>query len=102
MNQDEFAFFNQQLAAMLRDGIPLEGGLRQLCAGMKAGQLRDELQRFEADLSKGTPIKEALASRELPPLYKRMVMLGVRSNDLPGVLTLLADYYHRANALWSR
>jgi type II secretory pathway component PulF len=26
----------------------------------------------------------------------------VRSNDLPGVLTLLADHYHRANALWTR
>ena len=25
MKTDEFAFFNQQLAAMLRDGIPLEG-----------------------------------------------------------------------------
>ncbi|MCX6927625.1 MAG: type II secretion system F family protein, partial [Verrucomicrobia bacterium] len=25
-----------------------------------------------------------------------------RSNDLPGVLTLLADHYHRANALWIR
>jgi type II secretory pathway component PulF len=31
-----------------------------------------------------------------------MVEIGVRSNDLPGVLTLLADYYHRANALWTR
>src|SRR5207244_4136250 len=31
-----------------------------------------------------------------------MVEIGARSNDLPGVLTLLADYYHRANALWTR
>jgi type II secretory pathway component PulF len=31
-----------------------------------------------------------------------MVELGARSNDLPGVLTLLADHYHRANALWTR
>jgi len=30
MKQDEFAFFNQQLAAMLRDGLPLEGALRRL------------------------------------------------------------------------
>ena len=34
MNLDEFAFVNQQLAAMLRDGIPLEGALRQLCEGV--------------------------------------------------------------------
>jgi type II secretory pathway component PulF len=37
MNYDEFAFFNQQLAAMLREGIPLEGALKQLCAGMRGG-----------------------------------------------------------------
>jgi hypothetical protein len=43
MKNDEFAFFNQQLAAMLRDGIPLEGALRRLCQEMRRGSLRDEL-----------------------------------------------------------
>src|ERR1019366_223723 len=28
--------------------------------------------------------------------------LGARSNDLPGVLPLLADHYRRTNALWTR
>jgi len=102
MNYDEFAFFNQQLAAMLRDGIPLEGALKQLCAGMQAGSLRSEIEQLEADLARGTPLKEALPRRSLPALYIRMVELGARSNDLPGVLTLLADHYQRANALWTR
>jgi len=102
MNQDEFGFFNQQLAAMLREGLPLEGALKQLCAGMKTGSLRAEMQQLEADLAKGTPLKDALARRELPEFYKRMVEIGTRSNDLPGVLTLLADHYHRVNALWTR
>ncbi len=102
MNYDEFAFFNQQLAGMLRNGIPLEGALKQLCAGMQTGPLRAEMQQLEADLSRGNPLKEALAHRALPPFYIQMVEIGVRSNDLPGVLTLLADYYHRANALWAR
>jgi type II secretory pathway component PulF len=102
MNYDEFAFFNQQLAAMLREGIPLEGALKQLCAGMRSGPLRAEIQALEADLARGAPLKEALARRELPPLYRQMLELGARGNDLPGVLTLLADHYHRANALWTR
>jgi type II secretory pathway component PulF len=102
MKQDEFGFFNQQLAAMLRDGIPLEGALKQLCAGMKTGPIRAEMQALEADLAKGTPLKEALTRRGLPEFYKRMVEIGARSNDLAGVLTLLADHYHRANALWTR
>ena len=102
MNYDEFAFFNQQLAAMLRDGLPLEGALKQLCAGMRTGALRFEIEQLEADLARGTPLKEALARRKLPEFYVRMVEIGARSDDLPGVLTLLADYYQRANALWTR
>ncbi len=102
MNYDEFAFFNQQLAAMLREGIPLEGALKQLSVGMRSGPLQAEIQQLEADLARGTPLKEALARRTLPDLYRQMVELGARSNDLPGVLTLLADHYHRANALWTR
>jgi type II secretory pathway component PulF len=102
MNLDEFAFFNQQLAAMLRDGIPLEGALKQLSKEMRKGRLRGEIQQLESDLAKGTPLKEALAGRKLPDFYKRMLDLGARSNDLPGVLTLLADHYQRAHALWTR
>src|SRR6266850_3022023 len=102
MNYDEFAFFNQQLAGMLRTGIPLEGALKQLCAGMRTGPLRAEMQQLEAELARGIPLKEAVAHRALPPFYIQMVEIGVRSNDLPGVLTLLADHYHRANALWMR
>ena len=102
MNHDEFAFFNQQLAAMLRAGIPLEGALKQLCAGMKSGALRAEMRSLEADLATGTPLKDALARRQLPEFYARMVEIGARSNDLPGVLTLLADHYQRRHHLWTR
>ena len=31
-----------------------------------------------------------------------MVEAGVASNDLPGVLVMLADYYQRANLIWTR
>src|SRR6267143_1566742 len=102
MNYDELAFFNQQLAAMLRDGIPLESALKQLSTGMSDSRLKAELQLLQEDLAKGTPLKEALARRSLPGFYVRMVEIGARSNDLPGMLTLLADHYHRANALWTR
>jgi type IV pilus assembly protein PilC len=102
MKYDEFAFFNQQLAAMLRDGIPLEGALRRLCQEMRGGALRDELQSLEADLAKGTPMAAALAPRQLPELYKRMILVGVKSGDLPGALTMLADYFQNQNNVWTR
>ena len=102
MNHDEFAFFNQQLAAMLRAGIPLEGALKQLCAGMKTGTLRAEMRALEADLATGIPLKEALARRRLPEFYARMIEIGACGNDLPGVLTLLADHYQRLHNLGAR
>lgn len=102
MNYDEFAFFNQQLAAMLREGIPLEGALKQLSAGLNHGSLRAEMELLERDLAGGMPLKDALPPRALPELYCRMLEIGARSNDLPGVLTLLADHYQRANAIWNR
>ncbi len=102
MKQDEFAFFNQQLAAMLRAGIPLEGALRQLCTSMRRGKLRNELQQVEEKLRRGVSLKDALASSRLPGFYVQMVHVGVASNDLPGVLTLVADYCQKMNTIWTR
>jgi len=102
MKYDEFAFFNQQLAAMLRDGIPLEGALKRLCQEMRRSPARDELQALEAELAKGTPIAVALKPRQLPELYKRMILVGVKSGDLPGALTMLADYFQNQNNVWTR
>jgi type II secretory pathway component PulF len=102
VNYEELAFLNQQLAAMLREGIPLEGSLRQLCAGMRRGRLRSELAALESDLSQGVPLNRALAGRNLPEFYSQMVQLGTRTNDLPAVLTLLADYYQGANLVLTR
>jgi type II secretory pathway component PulF len=102
MKYDEFAFFNQQLGAMLRDGIPLEGALRQLCSDMQRGQLCTELEQLGADLQSGTPLKTALARRKLPEFYSQMLIVGAQSNNLPGVLIMLADYYRRVDSIWTR
>src|SRR5687768_13411229 len=99
MKHDEFAFFNQQLAGMLKSGVPLEGALRQLCTTMKRGKLRSEFEKLETDLAQGVPLDRAIDGLQLPEFYIQMIRMGARSNDLPGVLTLVADYYHRANAL---
>ena len=102
MKLDEFSFFNQQLASMLRNGIPLESALGQLCASMRRGELRDELEKLRADLANGVPLAQAVSSRKLPPFYIQMLTIGAKSNDLPGVLTLVADYYQRSNLIWMR
>ncbi len=90
------------LAGMLKRGQPLEGGLRHLSASREHGDLKSELAALEADLAKGTPLRDALPPRQLPEFYKRMLLIGAQANNLPGVLLLLADYYQRLDALWTR
>jgi len=102
MNLDEFAFLNQQLGGMLQSGIPLEGALGQLSADMRKGRLRDELRALEQDLANGTPLSQALSKRRLPRFYIQMLKMGVAGNNLPRVLNIVADYYHKANSLRSR
>lgn len=102
MKLDEFAYLNQQLAGMLRAGIPLEGALRQTCATLQSGRLRTELQALESDLASGVPLGQAIARRQLPEFYTRMLELGAQTRDLPGLLTLLADYYQRVHLTWTR
>jgi type IV pilus assembly protein PilC len=102
MNYEELAFVNQQLAGMLKSGIPLEGALEQLSRNMRQGRFRTELEALRLDLTNGIPLGEALQSRKLPEFYTRMLTLGAQTNDLPGVLVLVADYYQRTNLVWMR
>jgi len=48
MKLDEFAFFNQQLSAMLRDGIPLESALANSalpCAAVTCRRIGEATRR---------------------------------------------------------
>ncbi len=69
---------------------------------MRQGQLRSELEKLEADLAKGRPLREAAAARKLPELYRQMLEVGAQSNNLPAVLTMLADHYQRRHVVWTR
>jgi type IV pilus assembly protein PilC len=102
MNHEELSYFNLQLASMLRSGIPLEGALKQLVKTMHRGTLRKELEQLDTDLAAGQPLAEALPKLQLPEFYKQMALLGARSHDFPGILTLLADYYQKVNAIQTR
>jgi len=102
VNLDELTFANRQLADMLKSGVPLEGSLHQLCSTMSRGALRGEFEALERDLTQGTPLEKALDNRKLPELYVKMIKVGIQSNNLPEVLTMLADYYSRVNNLQTR
>ncbi len=99
MKADELSFANQQLAGMLRAGIPLEGALRQLCSEMKRGVLHEELTLLEKDLAQGVPLNKALEQRKLPAFYRTLMSVGQAGGDLPGTLLMVADHYQRQHSL---
>ncbi|HEY3863303.1 MAG TPA: type II secretion system F family protein [Verrucomicrobiae bacterium] len=91
---------NHQLAGMLKSGIPLEPALRQTCPGMRRGKFRAEFEALEAGLSRGTLLNEALAGRQLPEFYNQMARVGVESNNLSAILTMLGGYYQKTHIIW--
>jgi type II secretory pathway component PulF len=101
MNLDSVAFLNRQLAALLTDGVPLEGALREIAADLR-GPLRTEIVALESELSKGTPLVEAIARRNLPPFYVHLVRAGVASNNLPTALSAAADHFEETARLRRR
>ena len=102
MNHDEIAFFNQQLAGMLRAGIPLEGALERLCGEMKQGRWRTEIEALLRQVRAGRPLAEAARESDLPELYRRMLETGVRTGNLPQVLNEVADHYRDTGQLMAR
>ncbi len=102
MKPNDLAFTNRQLAGMLKSGIPLEGALRQLARNLDAEPLRAELTALEKDLAAGVGLEDALKPRAFPAFYKSMLKIGAASNDLPGMLLMLADHYSRRGAMAAR
>ena len=92
MNLSELSFLNRQLAALIQDGVPLEGALRQAAVDLR-GPLRTEIEALESDLSRGTPLVEAISRRRLPPLYLHLVRTGIAGGNLPTALAASADHF---------
>jgi type II secretory pathway component PulF len=90
---DQLLALNEEIAALVRAGVPLERGL--VVAGR---DLRGKLGRIAVALSKrlsqGESLPEALEGEErsIPPLYRAVVEAGARSGRLPIALEGLAKY----------
>ena len=91
---EELAFFNSQLAAMVRTGIPVSKGIAELARDMRSSRLRRALSHVSRDLEKGRSLREAFEGQQhlFPPLYASLMDAGARSGNLPAVLLMLGNY----------
>ena len=90
---DQLLALNDEIAALIRAGVPLERGL--VVAGR---DLRGRLGRIASALSqrlaRGESLPQALEGEEqsIPPLYRAVVEAGAQSGRLPIALEGLARY----------
>lgn len=84
---------NQELAALVRAGIPLESGLTALGHGASR-RLRPLVQRVAARLGHGETLVAALRAEEpgLSPVYVAIVEAGLTSGRLPEALETVVRY----------
>jgi general secretion pathway protein F len=90
---DQLVALNEEIAALVRAGIPLDRGL------LEAGRdVRGRLGRIAAALGRrlgrGESLVEALHAEEasIPPLYRAVVEAGTRAGRLPVALEGMARY----------
>jgi MSHA biogenesis protein MshG len=94
MNADEIVSLNEQIAGMARAGLPLDHGLTMLAKQMGRGRLRRVTAALGEDLRNGQTLPAALERRrgELPPYYASLATAGIRTGQLPDVLSTLTGY----------
>lgn len=91
-NVEQLAALNQEMAALVRAGIPLEQGLTQVAAAWPS-QFSEVAQRIAERLSQGDSLPAAL-EREGPaisPAYVAVVEAGLAAGRLPEALEDLAE-----------
>ncbi|MGN6727017.1 MAG: type II secretion system F family protein [Tepidisphaeraceae bacterium] len=93
--------FNEYLLQISRSGMPMEQGLGLLSREMGSSKLKGAVDALMADLQAGMPIEQAMArhGQGFPPLYGRLIEVGIRTANLPGVLARFGRHMETVAAL---
>lgn len=89
---EQLIVLNEEIAALVRAGIPLDKGLCALGDDLP-GRLGRVSGALANSLAAGRSLEETLAEhgRQFPPIYLAVVQAGVRAGRLPAALESLAD-----------
>ncbi len=90
---EQLTALNDEIASLVRGGVPLEPGLRAL--GSDAGGALAEISAaLSSRMSGGASLAEALQAEEsrLPAAYRTVVEAGLRSGRLPAALEATSNY----------
>src|SRR5512132_380907 len=97
----DFLLFNQQLAALVRAGIPILQAISMLRKRAASARLRAVLGDVEDQIRGGAALSQAFASQGgiFPRIYTASILAGERSGALDEVLSRYVSYMRRNVAL---
>lgn len=101
LSTNELALFTRQLASLLEASLPLEQAFSALLEQAERTYVRDLIGSIRSDIMGGTSLSDALAQhpRDFADIYRALVASGEQIGQLSRVLSRLADYIERRNAL---
>jgi len=97
----EFLFFNQEMSALVRSGLPILASLDILLERRKNPVFRRALQDVRERVKSGEALSDAFAAQEelFPKLYCASLASGERSGELPTVLARYITYSRNVLAI---
>jgi len=97
----ELALFTRQLASLLEASLPLEQAFSALLEQAERAYVRDLIASVRSEVMGGASLSDALARhpRDFADIYRALVSSGEQIGQLARVLSRLADYTERRNAL---
>jgi type IV pilus assembly protein PilC len=97
----EFLTFNQQLATLLKAGMPILQSLELLQRAQTGAVIKEVLARVLEDVRSGSSLSEAFSAQGglFPPLYCATVFAGERAGELVAVLTRYVHHQQMLEAI---
>ena len=97
----ELALFTRQLASLLEASLPLEQAFSALLEQAERIYVRDLVASIRSEVMAGASLSDAMARhpRDFADIYCALVASGEQIGQLSRVLSRLADYIERRNAL---
>jgi type IV pilus assembly protein PilC len=104
VGQQEFLMFNQELATLLKAGMPLVQSLDILRQRVKNATFKAVLDGVHEKVRSGTALSDAFAEHGdlFPPVYAASLMAGERSGNLDSVIRRYVAYEKLVSAVRRR
>ena len=96
LSADELSILCEQVALILRSGLPLHDGVEALCDNYRGTRYAQRFDRMhETVLATGSLYRGLVDAGIFPTYLREMANIGERTGELDTVMAGLSQYYHR-------